>query len=74
MKSTELLRAAAEALDDGRDPLTLPFLSENEVTADQCFALANQLALGARMVAKALSQPRSDCGTAMFMLIAEETP
>jgi hypothetical protein len=72
MSSSELLRAAAEALDDGRDPLANPFLSEHEVTLDQCFSLAQQLAIGARMVARAIERPRSAEGLAMFATIARE--
>jgi hypothetical protein len=72
MSSSELLRAAAEALDEGTDPLCQSFLSEHEVTFDQCMALAGQLAIGARMVARAIERPRSAEGLAMFATIARE--
>jgi hypothetical protein len=72
MSSSELLRAAAEALEDGRNPLVNPFLVEHEVTFDQCMSLAQQLAIGARMVARAIEQPRSAEGQAMFATIARE--
>lgn len=65
--SVELLRRAAAALDDGRDPLTNPFLSDNDVTLDQCFSLAEQLAIGARIVAAGIENPRSEQGIALMM-------
>ena len=71
MSTAELLRLAADALDDGRDPLTTPFLSEHEVTLDDCFTLAGQLALGARIVAKAIDSPRSAQGLAMMQTLVE---
>lgn len=70
MKSAALLRAAADALEDGRDPLINPFLSENEVTLDQCFSLAEQLAIGARIVAAGIENPRSEQGVAMLLTMA----
>jgi predicted nucleotide-binding protein (sugar kinase/HSP70/actin superfamily) len=69
--SAELLRKAADALDDGQVPLVNPFLSDHEVTLDQCMSLAQQLAIGARIVAKAIESPRSPQGIAMLMTIAE---
>lgn len=56
-RGTALLSAAAEALDDGRDPLSTGFLAEHSVTLDECDALAGALALGARLVAWALDNP-----------------
>ena len=67
MSSADLLRAAADALDDGRDPLTNPFLADNDVTLDQCYSLAEQLAIGARIVAEGIEKPRSLAGQAMLM-------
>lgn len=49
-RSTDLLIAAAEALDGGRDPFSDAFLSEHSVSLDECFALGEQLALGARLL------------------------
>lgn len=69
--SSELLRRAAAALDDGRNPLVNPFLSDNDVTLDQCFGLAEHLALGARIVARAIESPRSPQGQAMLATLAE---
>jgi hypothetical protein len=69
---SELFRLAAEALDEGTDPFCQSFLAEHEVTFDQCMALSRQLAIGARMVARAIERPRSEEGTAMFMTIARE--
>lgn len=72
MTSAELLELAAEALEDGRDPLTNPFLSDNDVTLDQCYSLAQQLALGARIMAAGIRKPKSEQGMAMFMTMAAE--
>jgi len=74
MTSAELLELAAEALDDGRDPLTNPFLSDNEVTLDQCYSLARQLAIGARIVAAGIRKPKSEQGMAMFLTMAADLP
>ena len=49
-RRNQILLAAAEWLDDGRQPFCDEFLIEHEVTLDECFALSSQLALGARMV------------------------
>jgi hypothetical protein len=69
-RRTQLLEAAAAALDDGQIPLTEPFLSAHEVTLDECFSLAEQLAIGARVVAKGLADPRSPEGMAVLMTMA----
>lgn len=71
MVSAELLRAAAEALDSGIDPFGGAFLREHDVTADQCLSLASQLALGARIVARAISEPKSPQGQAMMLTLVE---
>jgi hypothetical protein len=70
MTTAALLRAAASALDDGRNPLANPFLSEHEVTLDQCFSLAEQLAIGARIVAAGIEDPRGLHGQAYFAMLA----
>jgi hypothetical protein len=70
MTTAELLELAADALDDGRDPLAEPFLSDNGVTLDQCYSLADQLAIGARIVAAGIRTPRSPQGVAMLMTMA----
>jgi hypothetical protein len=49
-RKTDLLKAAAEALDDMRDPFSTDFLVEHGVTADECMDLSEWLATGARMV------------------------
>jgi hypothetical protein len=72
MTSAELLIAAAEALEDGRDPLTSAFLADNDVTSDQCLALAEGLAVGARIMAAGIRNPRSQQGVAMLMTMAAE--
>jgi hypothetical protein len=71
MTSAELLRKAAEALEDGRIPLMNPWLAENDVTLDQCVALAEQLAIGARIVAAGIDDPRSTQDLAMVLTMAE---
>jgi hypothetical protein len=71
MNSTELLRLAADALEDGQVPLTDPFLSDNGVTLDEAFSLAEQLAIGARIVATAIEDPLSVQAKAFFRTIAE---
>jgi hypothetical protein len=65
-----LLTAAAEALDAGVDPFRNGFLTDNEVTIDECMSLAQQLAIGARVVAKGLDTPRSAEGIAVFSTLA----
>ena len=72
MSSAELLRNAADALELGDNPFGEHFLHQNEVTADQCLALCQQLAIGARMVANALAQPSSSEGAAMLLSMARE--
>jgi len=71
MTSADLLRKAADALDNGQIPLMNPWLTEYDVTLDQCIALAGQLSLGARIVARAIDDPRSVQGRAMFQTLAE---
>lgn len=38
-RTTELLRATADALDEGDTPLSHHFLVEHDVTADECKAV-----------------------------------
>jgi hypothetical protein len=73
VSTAQLLREAAKVLDNHGDPLSEWFLSENEVTLDQAMALGTQLALGARIVAKALEKPRSQQGLAMFQTLVEDS-
>jgi hypothetical protein len=56
-RTSKLLKAAADALDDGRDPLTNPFLADNEVTLDECYSLAEWLAVGAQLMTWAIENP-----------------
>jgi len=65
---------AAEALNDGRDPLTTPFLSENHVTFDECYSLAEHLAIGARLVASGLDDPYTAVGIVLFDHLASGMP
>jgi hypothetical protein len=69
--SARLLRLAAEALERGEQPFNDEFLAVNEVTLDQCMALARQLAIGARVVAEAFDKPRSEAGLAVFNQMAQ---
>lgn len=69
-RRTVLLTAAANALDKGEVPLSDHFLRENDVTSYECIMLAQQLAIGARIVARGLSDPRSPQGTVVFMTMA----
>lgn len=57
-RSSELLKAAAAALEDGRDPLHNSFLCEHEVTLDECYSLAEYLAIGGRLIAWAMENPK----------------
>lgn len=72
MTTAELLRKAAEALDDGDSPLDNRFLAENDVSLDQAHALAGQLATGARFMALAIRHPSSPAGAIMMALLAAE--
>jgi len=58
-RMSDLLRDAAEALDDGQIPLMNPFLSEHDVTFDECMDLAELLAVGAQVVAWAIDNPKA---------------
>lgn len=55
----ELLRIAADALEDGRDPLSTAELAEQGVTLDECFRMGDALAAGARLLAWALDHPQT---------------
>jgi hypothetical protein len=50
-RESELLKIAADRLEDGRDPLAGAFLAEQQVTYDECLDLAGALATGARLYA-----------------------
>ena len=43
-RGKELLTEAAAALNDQRDPFSLDWLAENNVTADECFDLSQNIA------------------------------
>ena len=70
--SSELLRLAADALDDSMDPFSPAFLGEHDMMSGQCAALGRQLAIGARMVAQAIERPKSHEGIAMLMTMTRE--
>jgi hypothetical protein len=69
-KSAELLLAAAESLDNYNSPFCDEFLTKHEVTFDQCMALSQQLAIGARIMARGVESPTSDAGIAMLTEMA----
>lgn len=72
MASTaDLLLLIADGLDQGETPLNGAFLAEHGVSLDQAMTLAEQLAVGARIVAEGIRCPRSLQGHAMLMTIAE---
>lgn len=53
----ELLDLAADALNDGMDPLSGGFLHEHRVTADECFELAETMAAGLTLMALISDHP-----------------
>jgi hypothetical protein len=58
-RSEDLIKQAIKALEDMRDPFSHEFLVENAVTADECFNLSDQMALGLRMVLTMRSEMRA---------------
>jgi hypothetical protein len=57
-RTSEVLRAAASALEEGTDPFNDAFLREHDITLDECFTLAEHLALGAQLLAWAMDHPQ----------------
>jgi hypothetical protein len=57
-RSSTLLIAAADALERGEDPLALHFLNEHDVEAGECLDLADSLAIGARLLAWVMENPK----------------
>jgi hypothetical protein len=57
-RSSKLLRAAADALENGVDPFSAGFLSEHDVTFDEVSDLADRMAIGAQVTAWAIENPR----------------
>ena len=55
-----LAQAAVEALEDGRDPFERAFLTENEVTLDEAFSLAETMALALRLLMRLPLVPSDD--------------
>lgn len=72
MSSAALLRKAAEALEAGENPFSTGFLTGNSVTLDQLSSLADQIAIGARIIAAGIEKPKSLAGRAMFAAMAEQ--
>lgn len=48
-RAESLVLAAADAMDDGRDPFDHHFLAEHDVTLSEAHDLSEALALGARL-------------------------
>jgi hypothetical protein len=71
MTTVALLRAAADALEEGTDPFSTAFLTEHGVTFEQASSLADQLAIGARIMARGIEKPHSEQGMAMVLTMAE---
>ena len=57
-RSSEILKAAAEALEQGDDPFHESFLGKHDVTFTECMDMADSLALGARLLAWAKDNPK----------------
>jgi len=57
-RSSELLKIAADCLEEGGDPFHESFLTRNGVTFDECFDLADSLSVGARLIAWAMENPK----------------
>lgn len=74
-RQSDLLKSAAEALEQGEDPFGTSFLGQHDVTFDECMDLADKLAAGARIVAWISENPRAaakfaECGSAGMALDA----
>ncbi|HXJ24453.1 MAG TPA: hypothetical protein VNH17_02075 [Streptosporangiaceae bacterium] len=71
MASTvKLLELAADALERGEDPFSTAFLGKHEVEFDQCMSMAEQLAIGARIVARALTHVPGRPGPELLAYVA----
>lgn len=57
-RMADLLTKAADALDHGEDPFGLHFLNEHEVESGECLDMADYLALGARLAAWVIENPK----------------
>jgi hypothetical protein len=56
-RMAQLLDAAADALDDYRDPFHESFLAQHHVVGDEVLELSTLMAMGTRIMAFALSHP-----------------
>lgn len=54
---TDLVSAAADAMEAGCDPFHTSFLTDHDVTFDECMTLSEILAVGARLVAFGIENP-----------------
>lgn len=58
MRSVDLLKRAADALEAGTDPFSTGWLADNNVTFAECMDLSESLAIGARLLAWVIEHPR----------------
>ena len=56
----QLLDQAAQALEDGTDPLNASWLAENDVTSDECMTLGETMALAIRVYRQVMRMGLSD--------------
>ena len=56
-RATQILKDAADALEEGTDPFNPAWLAEHDVTFEECMNLGEELAMGARLLAWALDHP-----------------
>jgi hypothetical protein len=73
-RPAQLLLDAAAALDSDEDPLDEQFLALHEVTSHECANLAQQLAIGARLVAYGIEHPDSPEGQAVLAMVVRGVP
>lgn len=55
-RRTELLEKCADNLQRGCDPLNHQFLVDNKVTSDECYSLAQQMAIAIKAYVRAPSE------------------
>jgi hypothetical protein len=66
-RSEELLKAAAKALDDGKDPFDGFFLREHDVTANEMFALAENVSMAVKVLLAMSPHDKATYLTALAM-------
>jgi hypothetical protein len=71
-RRSQLLLAAADALGDGRDPLSTGFLSDHQVTLTECHQLAGDIGDAIRSYVASARHP--GLAAAMACATAEDKP